>query len=320
MPTQDTDAAPPPPPRPIYVIKKKVAGHGGHHGGAWKVAYADFVTAMMALFIVLWLMSADEEVKQQISSWFNNPTGPGKEVGNGMTGGDNRQPVEVTKEDMAKLREKMEEAIKNLPHFKELKNNVEMTITMDGLRIELLESDAGMFFESGRAAPTQSGAELLTMLADEVKQLPNKLLIEGHTDAKPFAAKGYSNWELSTERANAARRLMEEKGVREDQVAQVRGFAARELRKPDEPEAAQNRRVSVIIQYLAPPKSVDEMTEKGGGKAGEKGKEGEKGKGEQKGSPPGQEAGKSGEAAKKAPEPAKNAEAAKKEPEAKGKH
>ena len=239
-------AAPPPAPRPIYIIKKKKAGHAGHHGGAWKVAYADFVTAMMALFIVLWLMSADEKVKEAISAFFNNPTGPGTQTGSAA--------IQLTKDDMAKLKEKMEQALKTMPNFRDMKEHVEMTITADGLRIELLETEAGMFFESGRPMPSASGAELLTRLAEELGRLPNHLLIEGHTDAKPYVTKdgAYSNWELSTDRANASRRLMEAHGIRSDQVAQVRGYADRQLRHPDDPQSASNRRISVIVQYLTP--------------------------------------------------------------------
>ena len=248
---------PPPPPRPIFIIKRKKSGHGGHHGGAWKVAYADFVTAMMALFIVLWLMSADEKVKEEISAFFNNPTGNGKQTGTAAAGAGTS--LQIAKEDMSKLREKMEQALKTMPKFQDMKEHIEMTITVDGLRIELLETQAGMFFESGRPSPTDTGAELLKRLAEELGKLPNHLLIEGHTDAKPFASGPdgfYSNWELSSDRANAARRLMEAHGVQPDQVAQVRGFSARQLRHPDDPEHASNRRVSVIVQYLQAPPEV----------------------------------------------------------------
>jgi chemotaxis protein MotB len=253
MAPQPEAAPPPPPPRPIFVIKRKKAGHGGHHGGAWKVAYADFVTAMMALFIVLWLMSADEKVKEAVSAFFNNPTGNGTQIGTDAAGAGHA--ITLPKDDMAKLREKMEQALKSMPNFKDMKEHVEMTITVDGLRIELLETEAGMFFESGRPLPSASGAELLTRLAEELGKLPNHLLLEGHTDAKPFTTKDgyYSNWELSTDRANAARRLMEQHGVPHEQVAQVRGFAERQLRHPDDPMHASNRRVSVIVQYLTPP-------------------------------------------------------------------
>src|ERR1017187_2379265 len=252
-PQAEPTAPPPPASRPIYIIKRKKAGHAGHHGGAWKVAYADFVTAMMALFIVLWLMSADEKVKEAISAFFNNPTGPGTQTGTAAAGAGNS--IQLTKDDMAKLKEKMEQALKEMPNFRAMKDHVEMTITADGLRIELLETEAGMFFESGRPMPTASGAELLARLAEELGKLPNNLLIEGHADAKPFVTKdgAYSNWELSADRANAARRLMEAHGVRTDQVAQVRGFAERQLRHPQDPQSPSNRRISVIVQYLTPP-------------------------------------------------------------------
>ena len=248
----EVDSAPAPapaPPRPIVIVKrvKKVAA--GHHGGAWKVAYADFVTAMMALFIVLWLMSADKEVREEISAFFNNPSGPGKMKGTAAAGVGHA--IELPKDDMDKLKDKIQQALATVPNFRNIKDHVEITITADGLRIELLETEAGMFFESGRARPTETGAALLARLAGELGKLPNNLLIEGHTDAKPFASNdSYSNWELSTDRANTARRLMEANGVRPEQVGQVRGYAERQLRRPQEPDAASNRRISVIVQYL----------------------------------------------------------------------
>ncbi|HEX3744356.1 MAG TPA: flagellar motor protein MotB [Bryobacteraceae bacterium] len=249
-----TEVEAPPPitkEKPVIVIRKKVSGHGGHHGGAWKVAYADFVTAMMALFIVLWLTSADEKVKEAVAAYFNNPTGPGKLTALAAAG--LGHSIEVPKEDMQKLREKIQEALAQTPNFSNLKDHVEITITADGLRIELLETDAGMFFESGSATPTQSGADLLARLALELGKMPNTVMIEGHTDSKPFASdNGYTNWELSTDRANGARKLMESSGLRPKQVNQVRGYADRELRHPEDSTRASNRRISVIVQYLPP--------------------------------------------------------------------
>ena len=247
----EPQAAPPPPPKPIIIIRRKAGGHASHHGGAWKVAYADFVTAMMALFIVLWLMSADKEVQQAVSAFFNNPAGPGKLTGTAAAGLGNA--LEVPKDDMSKLADKIQQALLKVPNFRNIKDHVEITITSDGLRIELLETEAGMFFESGKAIPSESGAELLAKLAGELGKLPNSLLIEGHTDSKPFKGEdGYSNWELSADRANSARKLMQANGVRPEQVAQVRGFADRQLRHPEDPMAASNRRISVIVQYLPP--------------------------------------------------------------------
>ena len=235
--------------RPIIVIRRKAAGHGGHHGGAWKVAYADFVTALMALFIVLWLMGQDEEIKKAISAYFNNPTGTGKQIGTTLAGLGNS--IEVPKDDMSKLREKLQQALKAMPNFHNLKDHVEITITADGLRIELLENEAGIFFESGKPVPTESGSQLLSTLAVELGKLPNSMLIEGHTDSRPYSGDAsYSNWELSADRANSARKIMQANGLRVDQVGQVRGFADRQLRHPEDPTNASNRRISVIVQYL----------------------------------------------------------------------
>jgi len=272
--------------RPI-IIKKK-SGHGGHHGGAWKVAYADFVTAMMALFIVLWLMNADPKVQEAVSAFFNNPSGPGKLKGTAAAGLGNA--IELPKEDMAKLGEKIRQALLSAPVFKNLKDNVEITVTSDGLRIELLESETGMFFESGRPVPTPGGTALITRLAEELGKLPNNLLLEGHTDSKPFSGDGsYSNWELSADRANSARKLMQAHGVRPEQVVQVRGYADRQLRHPDDPVSASNRRITVIVQYLSAPPEMEAAdraeeeakaaAENGGEKGGEKASEkaGEKG-------------------------------------------
>ena len=269
-------------PRPIVVIRKRKAGHGGHHGGAWKVAYADFVTAMMALFIVLWLLGADKEVQQSVSAYFNNPSGPRKMMGTAAAGLGNA--LEVPKEDMKKLAEKIQQALMTVPNFRTLKDHVEITITSDGLRIELLETEAGIFFASGKPAPTPTGGELLERLADELGKLPNNVLIEGHTDAKPFTSDdSYSNWELSTDRANSARKLMQASGLRPEQVAQVRGYADRQLRHPEDPAAPSNRRISVIVQYLTPPAKADDAAkaaspEKAG--SAEKTGEPEKAKGE----------------------------------------
>lgn len=244
------------PPPKVVVIRRRSGGHGGgHHGGAWKVAYADFVTAMMALFIVLWLMSADDEVKKAVSAYFSNPSGPGTLTGTAAAGVGNS--IEIPKEDMKNLREKIQQALLTVPNFRNLKDHVEITITSDGLRIELLETEAGIFFESGRPVPTATGAELLARLAEEVGKLPNGVLIEGHTDSKPFGGDGsYSNWELSADRANSARKLMETHGLKPEQIHQVRGYADRALRHPEDPMSASNRRISLIVQYMpgtAPP-------------------------------------------------------------------
>ena len=234
--------------RPIIIIKKK-GGHGGHHGGAWKVAYADFVTAMMALFIVLWLLNSSKQVQEAVGGYFKDPSGTSKKVGSNQSGsGEN---FSLTRDNMPKLKEELQKSVRQMDNFEKLKKQIEMTVTAEGLRIELMESDKATFFDSGDARPSNDGKELLIMLAKELGALPNQVSIEGHTDSKPFAGKGdYSNWELSTDRANAARRLMQQNGLRADQVVQVRGFADQKLRKPDQPMESSNRRISVIVQYV----------------------------------------------------------------------
>jgi chemotaxis protein MotB len=235
------------PPQPIIVIKKKGHTHG-HHGGAWKVAYADFVTAMMALFIVLWLMSASQDVQKAIAGYFRDPKGVGKQTGSSMGG--TGESLIITKSNMNLLKNKLEQQMKQSPQFEKLKDYVQMTVTGEGLRIELLESEKGRFFENGEPLPTETGKALLILLAHEVGKMPNGLLIEGHTDSTPYDSTRYSNWELSADRANAARRIMQENGVRANQIAQVRGFADQQLRLPAKPEDPSNRRISIIVQYM----------------------------------------------------------------------
>ena len=263
---------------PIIVIKKK-GGHGGHHGGAWKVAYADFVTAMMALFIVLWLMNTSKPIQAAISGYFKDPSGTGKLMGSSLKGSNESgssmagagENFKVTKDNMGQLKEQLQKSIRSITDLNNLKKNIEMTVTSEGLRIELLESAGGTFFDSGSAALNKSGRELLTLLAVELGKIPNHISVEGHTDAKPFAGNGsYSNWELSADRANAARRLMQQSGLRGDQVSQVRGFADQRLRTAKDPLDPSNRRVSIIVQYFSSNGDEAETPGKDAKDAGEK--------------------------------------------------
>jgi chemotaxis protein MotB len=236
--------------RPIIVVRKK-GGHGGHHGGAWKVAYADFVTAMMSLFIVLWLMNTSEKVRQAVAGYFNDPRGKSTETGTDQSG--SNENLAITEKNIPELKKKIEEAIRKMNDLKTLQNQIQITITPEGLRIELLETKDGTFFNTGSATLNQNGRELLVMLAGQLGQIPNRVSIEGHTDAAPYASKdGYGNWDLSTDRANAARRVMQVSGLRENQVSQVRGYADQKLRVPSDPLDPSNRRISLIVQYLTP--------------------------------------------------------------------
>lgn len=233
--------------QPIIIIKKKKGGHGGHHGGAWKVAYADFVTAMMALFIVLWLLSSSEKVKKSVGGYFLDPTGNGKLTGSSMAGAG--ESLRLTKDNMEDLKKKLEHAVESVPELQAHKDQIKMTVTGEGLRIELLENDKGVFFASGSPRPNETCIKLLRMLGQQLGKIPNTVVIEGHTDAKPYGGAGYTNWNLSAERATSALLLMQASGLQDGQVVQVRGFADRQLFKPDDPLHASNRRISVIVQY-----------------------------------------------------------------------
>lgn len=212
------------------------------------MAYADFVTAMMALFIVLWLMNSSKQIQEAVGGYFKDPTGTSKKVGSDMVGsGEN---FVVNKDNMQQLKEQLQKTIREVPHFEAFKNHIEITVTNEGLRIELTESASGTFFESGSTKISPDGEELIATLAQELGKLPNKIAIEGHTDAVAYSSANYGNWELSADRANAARRLMQMNGIRQDQVTQVRGFADQRLRKPDAPTDPSNRRISMIVQYL----------------------------------------------------------------------
>ena len=233
--------------RPIIIIKKKIS-HAGHHGGAWKVAYADFVTAMMALFIVLWLTSSGEKVKKSIASYFNDPAGTMKELGTGKDGTGDSIPLD--KKGINELKEKMERQIASRPELSKLHNQVDIIITPEGMRVELMESKDGTFFQTGSSTLNPLGKSMLSLLARELSTAPNRVSIEGHTDAQPYGGESrYDNWELSTDRANAARRLMQATGLQLNQLAQVRGFADQQLRLPASPLDPSNRRISVIVHY-----------------------------------------------------------------------
>src|SRR3954447_26122417 len=165
------------------IIKRKKAAHG-HHGGAWKVAYADFVTAMMALFIVLWMMNSSKGVKESVSGYFPDPKGYTSRRGAGQANAGEGLPVQTA--NVKAVREQIEQALLRVPDFHRLKDHVQLSVTGEGLRIDLLESEQGLFFVTGSPNPTDAGSRLLGALGAELAQMKNLIVIEGHTDARPF--------------------------------------------------------------------------------------------------------------------------------------
>jgi len=202
---------------------------------------------------VLWLMGSSEKVKHAVAGYFNDPRGVASQLGTTMTG-TGETVSQVVNDIMQKLKEKLEAEIKARKDLEKLSKQIEITITPEGLRIELLEGKNGTFFQSGSAHLSDSGQELLALLAGELKTLPNALLIEGHTDATQYSTDAnYSNWELSADRANSARRLLQQDGVRSDQVTQVRGYADQLLRVKNNPYDPSNRRISILVKNSEAP-------------------------------------------------------------------
>jgi chemotaxis protein MotB len=250
--------------QPVIVIKKKKGGHGGHHGGSWKVAYADFVTAMMAFFLVMWIMGLDASTRKAIEAYFKDPTGyngakagtavTSSQEGDGILPFDGRTPIPAPP-DLARLREALKKAQKEMAaeiasskDFRELSAHIQMQLTEEGLRIELVESSKPIFFAEASAQLNPTAVKLLRSIGARLAKIPAPVSLEGHTDARPLSAAygSYTNWELSSDRANAARRVLEQV-LRPGQVCAVNGFGPRRLRNPKNPAAQENRRVSILV-------------------------------------------------------------------------
>jgi len=245
--------------QPIIIVKKKITVHG-HHGGAWKVAFADFMTAMFALFLVLWLVNQSSDVKSAIAGYFQDPLGRADEFGSSIVPGEGAQtqmarplaPAQIVDfriDRLQRLAERLREKLGKMPLLDSLKNHVEITLTEEGLRIELLEDSTAQFFQSGSAEMSARGRQLVQLIGKELAADSNQVLLEGHTDARPYVSPtGYTNWELSADRANAARRILYGASVGSAQIAEVRGMADRRLRYPDAPFDPRNRRITITMK------------------------------------------------------------------------
>ena len=234
----------PPPSKPHRPVVR------GGRGAAWKVAYADFVTAMMALFIVLWMMNASAAVKKSVAGYFRDPIGYSDRVGAGSGG--SGESLRVNLATTANLQQMIEHALRDMPDFDKLRDHVKLSVTGEGLRIDLMENEDTTFFVSGSSDPTPAGRRLLQVLATEISRMPNAIVVEGHTDAHPFRnvrpESGYGNWELSTDRANTARRLLCAGGIPAGRIVEVRGFADQRLLEAKSPESPRNRRISIVVR------------------------------------------------------------------------
>ena len=250
--------------KPRRRVKKK-RHHAGHHGGAWKVAYADFVTALMALFLVLWLVSqADTKVKQAIASYFRSPG-----VFSSQAGGVLEGPKKVSKEPTSMTAKDEEQALFGMatmlkkkfatrPEFEKYKDQIRIEMTEQGVRIQILDNADRVSFDSGRAELTPGARAILAEISQAICQLPNPLLIGGHTDRHLFPPDSpYTNWELSADRANAARRSLEQGCVKPEQVRRIVGYADTDLMVPEDPYATANRRISITVMRINAPEPSD---------------------------------------------------------------
>jgi chemotaxis protein MotB len=244
----------------VIIIKKKKHGKHGHHGGAWKVAYADFVTAMMAFFLVMWIVGQSPQVKAAVAAYFKDPGAFELTRGNGLMNGatagvgassDPAAGADIQQARMALERaaQQLRAAIESLPEFEALRDRIRIELTPEGLRIELLEDANDGFFEVGSSALKTDGVMLLGLIASKLGELPNHVAIEGHTDSRPYISTDrFSNWELSTDRANAARRVMQRTGLGDHQIEGVRGYADTRPRFTENSLDARNRRISIIVR------------------------------------------------------------------------
>lgn len=244
------------------IIIKKVKKGGGHHSGAWKVAYADFVTAMMALFIVLWILSAGEDIKQAVAGYFKDPVG--FESGGGKLINTNpqlnlldenilreKELKEMQRKKFEKMQQKIMTQLSENQSLSFLLDQVKFEITDEGLRIEMIDSSSDVFFRLGSAKLRNEATVILEKIGSEINKLPNMVAVEGHTDIRPYnhGSLDYTNYELSTDRANSARRALISGGLDESQIDEIRGYAANRLRDKEDPYNLVNRRISIVIKY-----------------------------------------------------------------------
>ncbi|MFF5863474.1 flagellar motor protein MotB [Pseudomonas sp. NPDC012596] len=266
--------------QPIIIKRVKRFG-GGHHGGAWKIAFADFATAMMAFFLVLWLMStATPEQKIAIAGYFKDPIGfsesgtpyvidlggspelaPEKTINPEQQSEQkpdtsiqlNKDQVEtmaeqVERERLELLLQELQNKVDENPQLQKFKDQILFEITQDGLRIQIMDAENRPMFDIGSARLQPYFEDILLAMADTIKAVPNKVSISGHTDAKPYSGSGeFGNWELSANRANAARRALVAGGYPDDQVARVVGYASSSLFDRKNPFNPVNRRIDIIV-------------------------------------------------------------------------
>ncbi|MFW6345441.1 MAG: flagellar motor protein MotB [Halomonas sp.] len=260
--------------RPIVI--KKVAKHEeGHHGGSWKIAFADFMTAMFAIFLVLWLLLAlDDEQRAGIGQYFRDPSGVDASGSEDVIEfeGQRSDPIDLEgmpigigqegwleREELQEVAEAFQEEVLADPELSGYADQILLDITDDGLRIQLVDAQDEPMFELGSAEPREQTREILTALAQVLEDVPNPVSLAGHTDARRFTDEERDNWTLSAARANAARRTLLEGGLSAERIGQVVGYADTMPFDPEDPRAAVNRRISVVLMSRS---AVEDIAER----------------------------------------------------------
>jgi chemotaxis protein MotB len=259
------------------IIKKKKAGHAGAHGGSWKVAYADFVTAMMAFFLLMWLVSmSTPQVKENLSKYFNEydifkgsaslfegaggttavnvaeeQAPPGPEV-RAKVKAEEKKPTEELNP------EEIEQKLNSIIELKlgDMKDQLSVDRVPDGVRIQLIYKEGRPLFEAGQASLTETGRDALLVLGQAITGLPNAIVVEGHTDAAPLNRVSFDNWDLSVDRALAAMHYLVATGIDGSRVARVAGLEARQPLIPENPLDPRNRRISIFLLNKPKPKDT----------------------------------------------------------------
>jgi chemotaxis protein MotB len=249
--------------RKVRIVVRKTHSQLAPHGGSWKVAYADLVTTMMALFIVLWLIGENAAIKEGIADYFKNPgVFRQRAASSPLPGGAGVLPAGLSEAELAAARERAEEEralqeaaarIRELiakgGPFEDLHDQIKIELPPEGLRIEFMEKEGSPFFRVGSAVIIAPLKPLLERVQKILATLPNHITVEGHTDGRPYSGRhDYSNWELSADRANSARRVMEADGLPPGKIDRIVGHADRLLAVPDDPYDAKNRRITLLVR------------------------------------------------------------------------
>lgn len=251
---------------PTIIVKKKKQEHTGGHGGSWKVAYSDFMTSMMAFFMVMWILGLSPDVRAKIQSYFNDPFGNSRTPRTktmmqlnppivNHTQGSKEEQNNLAKMDQQELQHIKKQIQKTLSKFKQpviqrLLKDIRIRMTTKGLLLEFFEKDRNAFFKIGSAVVTSQARQIFLQIAAILEKSDRNMVLNGYTDARPYPSNSYDNWDLSADRALALKRVLLEGGLQKNQIIDIRAYADHHLRDPQNPYSYTNRRVTILLPYM----------------------------------------------------------------------